>query len=205
MFQRVHHSTARPIDRRIIRQHRVRASGDPTPPSAPTHAARPPQPPPRADHRSRVGGSRFREVQRVGLKVFRQSMRLAASTRAIASGSWARLSRASGESGVTTRGPRGVRAGRRRLGRSGGSWYQKRPFLNTPLRSAQRSPARRATLGARRDTPKAHRLRIPRRSSSYPIMDGYVNALADRQMVMDTEAHRVGRTYPNELDPSVGN
>lgn len=36
-------------------------------------------------------------------------------------------------------------------------------------------------------------------------MDGYVNALADRQMVIDTEAHRVGRTYPNELDPSVGN
>jgi hypothetical protein len=37
------------------------------------------------------------------------------------------------------------------------------------------------------------------------IMDGYVEALVDRQRVMDTEAHRAGRTYPNELNPSVSN
>ena len=37
------------------------------------------------------------------------------------------------------------------------------------------------------------------------IMDGYTKALANRQMVMDTEAHRAGRTYPNELNPSVSN
>lgn len=37
------------------------------------------------------------------------------------------------------------------------------------------------------------------------IMNGYVKALVDRQKVMDTEAHRAGRTYPNELNPSVSN
>ena len=37
------------------------------------------------------------------------------------------------------------------------------------------------------------------------IMDGYVEALIDRQKVMDTQAHRAGRTYPNELNPSVSN
>jgi hypothetical protein len=37
------------------------------------------------------------------------------------------------------------------------------------------------------------------------IMDGYVKALVDRQKVMDTEAHQAGRTYPNELNPSVSN
>jgi hypothetical protein len=37
------------------------------------------------------------------------------------------------------------------------------------------------------------------------IMDGYIGALADRQKVMDSEARRAGRTYPNELNPSVSN
>lgn len=37
------------------------------------------------------------------------------------------------------------------------------------------------------------------------IMDDYVKALVDRQEVMDTEPHRAGRTYPNELNPSVSN
>ncbi len=37
------------------------------------------------------------------------------------------------------------------------------------------------------------------------IMDGYVEALLDRQAVMDTEPHRPGRTYPNQLNPSVSN
>jgi hypothetical protein len=37
------------------------------------------------------------------------------------------------------------------------------------------------------------------------IMDDYVKALVDRQKVMDTEAHRAGRAYPNELNPSVSN
>ena len=37
------------------------------------------------------------------------------------------------------------------------------------------------------------------------IMHDYVEALLDRQKVMDTGAHRAGRTYPNELNPSVSN
>lgn len=37
------------------------------------------------------------------------------------------------------------------------------------------------------------------------IMDEYVTALIDRQGVMDSEPHQAGRTYPNELNPSVSN
>jgi Lipoxygenase len=37
------------------------------------------------------------------------------------------------------------------------------------------------------------------------IMDDYVEALRERQLVMDTEPRRPGRTYPDALNPSVSN
>jgi hypothetical protein len=37
------------------------------------------------------------------------------------------------------------------------------------------------------------------------IMDEYVTDLVDRQEVMDNEPRRAGRTYPNDLNPSVSN
>jgi hypothetical protein len=37
------------------------------------------------------------------------------------------------------------------------------------------------------------------------IMDDYVNALRERQRLMDAEPRRPGRTYPDALNPSVSN